>query len=50
MQAHGIDSWCSGVVVLCSLPCVVGSLSAAAPQGCGLRVLMYTGTGQGAIG
>ena len=37
----------SAAVVLCPLVCVVGALVAAAPQGCGSRVLMYRGTGQG---
>ena len=46
----GMGNWCSGAVVLCSPVCVVGALSAAAPQGCGSRVLMYMGTGQGGFG
>ena len=46
----GMGNWCSGAIVLCSLACVVGALVAAAPQGCGSRVLMYTGTGQGGFG
>ena len=37
-----MSNWCSGVRVLCSPVCVVGALSAAAPQGCGSRALMYT--------
>ena len=46
----GTDSWCSAATVLCSLACVVGALAAVAPQGCGSRVLMYTGMGQGGFG
>ena len=42
-----MGNWCSGTVVLCSPVCVVGVLSAAAPQGCGWCVLMYMGTDQG---
>ena len=45
-----MGNWCSGVTLLCSLVCVVVALLAAAPQRCGLRVLMYTGTGQGRFG
>ena len=45
-----MGSWWSGAIVLCSLVCVVGTLVAAVPQGCGLRVLTYTGTGQGGFG
>ena len=41
--------WCSGAIVLCSLACVVGAF-AAALQGCGSHVLMYTGMGQGGLG
>ena len=41
---------CSGAIVSCSLACVVGALVAAAAQGCGSRVLMYTGMGQGGFG
>ena len=37
-------------VVLCPLACVVGAVAAVAPQGCGSRVLMYTGMGQGGFG
>ena len=45
------QAWATGAeVVLCPLVCVVGALVAAAPQGCGSRVLMYTGTGQGGFG
>ena len=44
-----MGNWCSGAIVSCSLACVVGAL-AAAPQGCGSRVLMYTGMGQGGFG
>ena len=42
-----MGNWCSGAMVLCSLACVVGALVAVAPQGCGSRFLMYTGTGIG---
>ena len=45
-----MGNWCSGAIVLCSLVCVVGAFVAAARQGCGSRVLMYTGTGQGGFG
>ena len=45
-----MGNWCSGAIVSCSLACVVGALVAAAPQGCGSRVLMYTGMGQGGFG
>ena len=41
-----MGDWCSGEIVSCSLASDVGAL-AAAPQGCGLRLLMYTGMGQG---
>ena len=46
----GMGNWCSGVVVFCSPACVLGGVSAAAPQGCGSRILMYTGTCQGGCG
>ena len=46
----GMGNWCSSAIVLCSLACVIGALVAVAPQGCGSRVLMYTGTGQGGFG
>ena len=46
----GMGTWCSGAIVLYSPICVVGALVAAAPLGCGSRVLMYTGTGQGGFG
>ena len=46
----GMGSWCSGAIALCPLACVVGALAAVAPQGCGSRVLMYTGLGQGGFG
>ena len=36
--------------MLCPLACVVGAVVAVAPQGCGSRVLMYTGFGQGGFG
>ena len=36
--------------MLCPLACVVGAVSAVAPQGCGSRVLIYTGLGQGGFG
>ena len=42
--------WCSGVMASCPLECVVGALLAAVPQGCGSRVLMYTGMGQVGFG
>ena len=44
-----MGNWCSGAIMLCSLACVVGAL-AAASQGCGSRVLMYTGMDQGGFG
>ena len=43
-------SWCGGAIVLCPLACVVGAVAAVATQGCGARVLMYTGMGQGGFG
>ena len=43
---RSMGNWCSGAIVSCSLACVVGAL-AAAPQGCGSCVLMYTDMGQG---
>ena len=46
----GTGSWCGGAIVLCPLACVVGAFAAVAPQGCGSRVLMYTGMGQGRFG
>ena len=46
----GTGSWCGGAIVLCPLACVVGAVAAVAPQGCGWRVLMYTGLGQGGFG
>ena len=46
----GTGSWCGGAKVLCPLACVVGAVAAVAPQGCGSRVLMYTGMGQGGFG
>ena len=45
-----MGNWCSGAIVSCSLACVVGALVAAAPQGRGSRVLMYTALGQGRFG
>ena len=45
----GTGSWCGGAIVLCPLACVVGAVAAVAPQGCGWRVLMYTGLGQGGL-
>ena len=42
-----MGNWCSGAKVSCSLACDVGALVAAAPQGCGSPVLMYTGMVQG---
>ena len=47
---RGTGSWCGGALVLCRLACVVGAVAAVAPQGCGSRVLMYTGLGQGGFG
>ena len=46
----GMASWCGGAIALCPLACVVGAVAAVAPQGCGSRVLMYTGMGQGGFG
>ena len=46
----GTGSWCGGAIALCPLACVVGAVAAVAPQGCGSRVLMYTGFGQGGFG
>ena len=46
----GMGSWCGGAIALCPLACVVGAVAAVAPQGCGSRVLMYTGLGQGGFG
>ena len=46
----GMGNWCSGAVVLSSPVCVVGALSAAAPQSCGSRVLMYIGADRGGFG
>ena len=46
----GTGSWCGGAIVLCPLACVVGAVTAVAPQGCGSRVLMYIGFGQGGFG
>ena len=46
----GMGSWCGGAIALCPLVCVVGAVTAVAPQGCGSRVLMYTGLGQGGFG
>ena len=46
----GTGSRCGGTIVLCPLACVVGAVAAFAPQGCGSRVLMYTGMGQGGFG
>ena len=45
-----MGSWCGGAIALCPLACVVGAVAAVAPQGCGSRVLMYTGLGQGWFG
>ena len=44
-----MGNWCSGAILSCSLACVVSAL-AVAPQGCGSRVLMYTGMGQDGFG
>ena len=46
----GTGSWCGGAIVLCPLASVVGAVAAVAAQGCGSRVLMYTGMGQGGFG
>ena len=46
----GTGSWCGGAIALSPLACVVGAVAAVAPQGCGSRVLMYTGLGQGGFG
>ena len=46
----GMGSWCGGAIALCPLACVVGAVTAVTPQGCGSRVLMYTGLGQGGFG
>ena len=46
----GTGSGCGGAIALCPLACVVGAVAAVAPQGCGSRVLMYTGLGQGGFG
>ena len=46
----GTGSWCGGAIVFCPLACVVDAVAAVAPQGCGSRVLMYTGLGQGCFG
>ena len=43
----GTGSWCGGAIVFCPLACVVSAVAAVAPQGCGSRVLMTTGMGQG---
>ena len=45
-----MGSWCGAAIALCPLACVVGAVAAVAPQGCGSRVLMYTGLGQGGFG
>ena len=45
-----MGSWCGGARALCPLACAVGAVAAVAPQGCGSRVLMYTGLGQGGFG
>ena len=46
----GTGSWCGGAIALCPPGGVVGAVAAVAPQGCGSRVLMYTGMGQGGFG
>ena len=46
----GTGSRCGGAIALCPLACVVSAVAAVAPQGCGSRVLMYTGLGQGGFG
>ena len=45
-----MGSWCGSAIALCPLACVVGAVAAVAPQGCGSRVLVYTGLGQGGFG
>ena len=45
-----MGSCCGGAIAFCPLACVVGAVAAVAPQGCGSRVLMYTGLGQGGFG
>ena len=45
-----MSSWCGGAIALCPLACVVGAVASVPPQGCGSRVLMYTGLGQGGFG
>ena len=45
-----MGSCCGGAIALCPLACVVGAVAAVAPQGCGSRVLMYMGMGQGGFG
>ena len=45
-----MGSWCGCAIALCPLACVVGAVAAVAPQGCGSRVLMYRGLGQGGFG
>ena len=45
-----MGSWCGGAIALCPLACVVGAVAAVASQGCGSRVLMYMGMGQGGFG
>ena len=42
--------WCGGAKAPCPVACVVGAVAAVAPGGCGSRVLMYTGLGQGGFG
>ena len=46
----GMGKWCSGAVVLRSPVCLLGALSAAAPQVCSSRCLMYMDAGQGRFG
>ena len=46
----GMGSWCGSAIALCPLACLVGAVAAVAPEGCGSRVLMYTGLGQGGFG
>ena len=45
-----MGNWCGGAIALCPLACVAGAVAAVAPQGCGSRVLMYMGMGQGGFG
>ena len=46
----GMGSWCGGAIALCPLACVVGAVAAVVSKGCGSRLLIYTGLGQGGFG